>query len=81
MELGKNFVELLKYTADGAASDFKFFGENIPRKRYNSAGSLLNGTLIYQSKRGYMKQGSIWVNYNGLAYSYCQQALEVVVSK
>ena len=52
VELGKNFVELLKYTADGAASDFKFFGENIPRKRYNSAGSLLNGTLIYQSKTG-----------------------------
>ena len=52
MELGRNFVELLKYTADGAASDFKFFGENIPRKRYNSAGSLLNGTLIYQSKTG-----------------------------
>lgn len=52
MELGKNFVELLRYTADGAASDFKFFGENIPRKRYNSAGSLLNGTLIYQSKTG-----------------------------
>jgi CRISPR-associated endonuclease Csn1 len=52
VELGKNFIELLKYTADGAACDFKFFGENIPRKRYSSVGDLLKGTLIYQSKTG-----------------------------
>lgn len=50
--LGKNFIELLKYTADGAPSDFTFFDTKIPRKRYNSAGDLLDGTLIYQSKTG-----------------------------
>lgn len=52
-----SFIELLKLTKAGAASEFKFLGETIERKRYNSIGSVWSNKdrkveLVYQSLSG-----------------------------
>lgn len=51
-ELAESFISLLRFTAFGAPSDFKFFGEIIPRARYKSLGDLSNSEIIYQSYTG-----------------------------
>ena len=51
-EIATSFVNLLSYTAMGAAADFTFFGEKISRIRYRSINECLNATLIHQSITG-----------------------------
>lgn len=51
-EIAVSFVNLLQLNKMGAPVDFKFFGQNIPRKRYKSINELLNGVIIYQSITG-----------------------------
>ncbi len=48
-------INLLRFTQMGAPAEFKFFGENIPRKRYTGKSDmteLFDATLIYQSITG-----------------------------
>ncbi|MGT2846316.1 type II CRISPR RNA-guided endonuclease Cas9 [Streptococcus massiliensis] len=51
-EVARSFVALLNFTMMGAATDFKFFGQIIPRKRYPSTTECLKSTLIHQSVTG-----------------------------
>ncbi len=50
--LANSFIQLLKFTKCGAPSEFKFLGENVSRKRYNSLGDLWKSEVIYQSLTG-----------------------------
>lgn len=51
-ELVISFINLLTFTSIGAPATFKFFGNNIERRRYSSTAEILNATLIYQSVTG-----------------------------
>lgn len=50
--VAQSFLNLMKFNAMGAPSDFTFLGEVIPRKRYTSIKELLQGTVINQSITG-----------------------------
>ena len=50
--LANSFIQLLKFIKCGAPSEFKFLGENVSRKRYNSLGDLWKSEVIYQSLTG-----------------------------
>lgn len=51
-ELVISFINLLTFTSIGAPATFKFFGNNIERRRYSSTAEILNATLIHQSVTG-----------------------------
>ena len=51
-ELVISFINLLTFTSIGAPATFKFFGNNIERRRYSSTAEILNTTLIHQSVTG-----------------------------
>lgn len=51
-ELVISFINLLTFTSIGAPATFKFFGNNIKRRRYSSTAEILNATLIHQSVTG-----------------------------
>ena len=53
-EVAQAMVNLCSLVACGAAAEFKFFGTNIPRVRYQAADAkkCWSGTLIYQSITG-----------------------------
>lgn len=54
-EKAESMINLLRFTQMGAPAEFKFFGENIPRKRYTGKSDmteLFDATLIYQSITG-----------------------------
>lgn len=51
-ELVISFINLLTFTSIGAPATFKFFGNNIERRRYSSIAEILNATLIHQSVTG-----------------------------
>lgn len=51
-EVSQAFINLLQLNAAGAPADFKFFGTNIPRKRYTSLNELLKSSIIDQSITG-----------------------------
>lgn len=51
-ELVTSFINLLTFTSIGAPATFKFFGNNIERRRYPSIAEILNATLIHQSITG-----------------------------
>lgn len=51
-QISESYLNLLAFVALGAPSDFKFFGKNIPRKRYKSLTECTTATLIRQSITG-----------------------------
>ena len=50
--VAESMINLLKFNQMGAPSDFNFFDQKIPRKRYASTTELLKGKVIHQSITG-----------------------------
>lgn len=50
--IAESMINLLTFTFRGAPADFKFFGENISRSRYNNISELWQADVIYQSITG-----------------------------